>query len=133
MLKSIAVAGIIFAAASGSAFAQSNCSEPLAPTAPPSKPNLKQISDSSHDANQFMKQSDDYQECLKQELAQKTARAAKDKKQLDQSVADTIQSEIDRNQQMKQQVGDEFKTAFLNFCRSNPNADPSCKKLVSQQ
>src|SRR5258706_15953832 len=44
MLKSIAVAGILIAALTGSAFAQSDCSEPIPPAAPPAKATLKQIS-----------------------------------------------------------------------------------------
>ena len=132
MLKSIAVAGIVFLAATGTALAQSNCSAPIPPAAPPSKPNIKQISDASHDANQFMKQSDDYQECLKQELKQKQARAAKDKKELDPSVSDAIQSQIDQNQRQKEQVGTEFQTALQNFCKANPTGDPSCKKILGQ-
>jgi hypothetical protein len=94
MFKSIALAGAIFMAATGMALAQSDCSEPIPPAAPPSKPNLNQISDASHDANQFMKQSDDYQECLKRDLRQKQAKAAKDKKEIDPSIADSIQAQI---------------------------------------
>lgn len=132
MLKSIAVAGVILLAATGTALAQSSCSGPIPPAAPPSKPNIKQISDASHDANQFMKQSDDYQECLKRELREKQAKAAKDKKQLDPSVGDEIQAQIDQNQRQKEQVGTEFQTALANFCKANPTGDPSCKKILGQ-
>jgi hypothetical protein len=132
MFKSIALAGAIFMAATGMALAQSNCSEPIPPAAPPSKPNLNQISDASHDANQFMKQSDDYQECLKRDLRQKQAKAAKDKKEIDPSIADSIQAQIDQNQRQKEQVGTEFQTALMTFCKSNPTGDPSCKKILGQ-
>jgi hypothetical protein len=132
MFKSIALAGAIFMAATGMALAQSDCSEPIPPAAPPSKPNLNQISDASHDANQFMKQSDDYQECLKRDLRQKQAKAAKDKKEIDPSIADSIQAQIDQNQRQKEQVGTEFQTALMNFCKSNPTGDPACKKILGQ-
>jgi len=132
MLKSIAIAGVILVAATGAALAQSDCSAPIPPAAPPSKPNLNQISDASHDAKQFMKQSDDYQECLTRELRQKQAKAAKDKKELDPSIADSTQAQIDQNQRQKEQVGTEFQTALVNFCKANPNGDPACKKILSQ-
>lgn len=132
MLKSIAVAGVILIAATGTALAQGDCSAPIPPAAPPSKPNLNQVSDASHDANQFMKQSDDYQECLKRELRQKQAKAAKDKKEVDPSISDSIQAQIDQNQRQKEQVGTEFQTALMNFCKANPNGDPACKKILAQ-
>jgi len=133
MLKILAAACIIVAGTAGSALAQSSCSEPIAPAAlNGSKANLKQISEAAHDANQFIKQSDDYQECLKQELIQKQQRAAHDKKQLDPSVGEQVQSEIDESQKMKEKVGGEFQIALQTFCRRDPKADPSCQKALGQ-
>jgi hypothetical protein len=133
MLKSFAIACVVIAGTAGSAFAQSSCSEPIAPVAlDGNRANLKQLSDASHDANQFMKQSGDYQDCLTHELRQKQQQAAHDKKVLDPSVADNVQSEIDENQKMKEKVGGEFQTALQTFCRKNPNADPSCQKVVGR-
>jgi gas vesicle protein len=133
MLKILAAACIIVAGTAGSALAQSSCSEPIAPAAlNGSKATLKQISDASHDANQFMKQSGDYQDCLTGELKQKQQEAAHNKKQLDPSVAERVQSEVDENQKMKEKVGSEFQVAFQTFCRRNPKADSSCQKVLGQ-
>jgi Skp family chaperone for outer membrane proteins len=134
MFKTLAAACIIIAGTAGAAFAQSSCSEPIAPVAlDGSKANLKQISEASHDANQFMKQSGDYQECLAQELKAAKQEAVRKKKELDPAISDRVQSEIDENQKMKEKVGTEFQTALQTFCRKNPNADPSCQKALGGQ
>jgi hypothetical protein len=133
MLKSIIVACVLVACTSGVAFAQSACSEPIAPAAiDGSKATESKISDASHDANQFMKDSDTYQGCLMQDLRSKQAEAAKQKKPLDPSYAANVQSSIDENQTLKEKVGTEFQSEFLSYCKAHPTGDPSCKKLLAQ-
>jgi hypothetical protein len=119
----------VILASAGPAFAQADCSEPIAPTqVDGSKATLKQISDASHDTNVFMHQSDDYQACLLRYLADQKAQAEKNKVPLDDSIPQGVQDKINENQNLKLQVGGEFHTSFVAFCTANPNADPSCKK-----
>jgi hypothetical protein len=132
MLKSFVLACTIVVGAAGTALAQSDCAEPLAPASiDGSKANLKQIADASHDANVFMKQSGDYQDCLRREVSQQKAEAERKKKPFDPSIADAANARIDENQKMKEKVGLEFQTALATFCRANPTADPSCQKILA--
>jgi hypothetical protein len=133
MIKEFSLAVGLAIAAAGSAYASSSCSEPIPPVAlDGSKATLKQVSDASHDTNLFMKASDDYQLCLRHELDQQKAEAARSKKPLDPSIVDAVDHEIDANQSVKERVGGEFQAALLAFCKANPTADPSCKKILGQ-
>ena len=130
-LNSYALAGALVVAVALPAFAQGSCSEPI-PPAPVNGRNLseKQLSDVMADAKMFMKQSDDYQNCLEEDLKAQAAAAQKNKKQLDPSIAGDMQTKIDANQKLKERVGAEANTAAVQFCQAHPTVN-GCDKVLN--
>ena len=120
MLKKIVLAAALVAASAIPAFAQS-CSEPIPPVAPNgATANKAQISAAAHDANLFIKASDDYQGCLITDLNNQKDAAKKDKKELDPAIGAAVTAKVDANQAMKERVGSEFTTAYAAFKKSHP-------------
>jgi hypothetical protein len=125
------LACVLMVGTMGTAYAEADCSEPIPPTqVDGSKATLKQISEASHDTNVFMHQSDDYQACLVRYLNDEKAKAAKNKTPVDSSITDEVQNKMNENQNLKLQIAGEFQKSFVTFCKLNPTADPSCKKVL---
>ena len=131
ILRSVALAGVFTVALALPALAQDSCSEPIPPAPVNGRTaSEKQLSEVMSDAKMFMKQSDDYQACLEDDLKAKAAAAQKNKKQLDPSVAGDFQMKIDANQKLKERVGVEANTAAVQFCQAHANVS-GCDKVLN--
>ena len=131
MLKSFILAGAFSVAVAVPAFAQNSCSEPIPPaTVNGSGASEKQINDATKDVKLFLKQSSDYQECLMQDLKAQQAAAARNKKELDPSVAGEVQAKLDENQKVKERVGTELNTAVVQFCQTHTKV-AGCDKVLN--
>ncbi len=130
MLKSFVVSCFVVVATAGPAFAQSDCSEPLPPaTVNGAGASEKQINETTQDVKMFLKQSTDYQDCLVRGLKAQEARAAHDKKPLDPTIGADVQSKIDENQKLKEQVGTELNSAVFAFCKGHSTV-AGCDKVL---
>jgi hypothetical protein len=89
------------------AFAQMGCSDPIAPSAVDgSKATEEQMKDAHNDVTTFIKASDDYQQCLVDQLNSAKKDAAKhagDKnaKPFDPAIETAANAKIDANQRLK--------------------------------
>src|ERR1700744_4999800 len=96
------------------AFAQMGCSDPIAPTAVSGgTATEQQMKDAKADVLNFMKSSDDYQQCLINQVKAAKADAAKhagDKsgKTFDPATETAANAKIDANQRLKEKVGAEY-------------------------
>jgi hypothetical protein len=102
----------------------SSCSEPYAPTAiDGNTATMDQLKAAAHDANLFIKQSDEYQNCLNADyMAQQEAAAkTKEKKPLDPSIKANVEAKIASNQKDKEKVGGEFQAALTAFRAKHPD------------
>jgi len=102
----------------------SSCSEPYAPTAiDGNTATPEQLKSAAHDANLFIKASDEYQNCLNADfMAQQEAAAkSKDKKPLDPSIKAGVEARIASNQKEKERVGAEFQAALAAFKAKHPD------------
>jgi cell pole-organizing protein PopZ len=114
----------IFVLAATPAFADfSDCYEPI-PPAPLDGKNAtqEQMKHTLADVKDFIKQSDDYQNCMNgQYIAmERKAKQSKDKTPLDPSIAVGVKAKIDANQKLKEQVGAEFNTAAHDYNIAHP-------------
>ena len=125
MLSRIAMASAFVLALAAPALADSSsCSEPYAPSAlDGNTATLDQLKAAAHDANLFMKASDDYQSCLNADyVAQEQAAAkSKDKKPLDPSIKADVEARIRSNQGQKEKVGAEFQAALNAYKAKHPD------------
>lgn len=108
------------------AFAQMGCSDPIAPTAlDGSKATEQQMKDAHNDVQTFIKASDDYQQCLLNQVNTAKADAAKhagDKGHapFDPAVETAANARIDANQRLKEKVGMEFNAAVAGYKAAHP-------------
>lgn len=108
------------------AFAQMGCSDPIAPTAVNgAAANEQQMKDAHSDVMNFMKSSDDYQQCLLNQVKAAKADAAKyagDKnaKPFDPAVETAATARIDANQRLKEKVGGEYNAAVAGYKAAHP-------------
>jgi len=125
MLSRIAMASAFVLGMAAPALADSSsCSEPYPPAAIDGNTvTYDQLKAAAHDANVFMKASDDYQSCLNSDyLAQAQAAAkSKDKKPLDPSIKADVEAKIGSNQKEKEKVGTEFQAAVAAFKAKHPD------------
>jgi hypothetical protein len=125
MLSRIAMATAVTLALAAPAFADSSsCSEPYPPTAiDGSTVTMDQLKAAAHDANLFIKASDEYQSCLNADyMAQQEAAAkSKDKKPLDPSIKADIEAKIASNQKEKEKVGSEFQATLTAYKAKHPD------------
>lgn len=122
MLKKILVASM-FVLAATPALAFGGCTEPYGPVIPDgNSATEEQLKHSLSDVKQFIKDSDEYQTCIANEVNRQAdeARRSKDKKPLDPSVKAEADALIAKNQQLKQRVGDEFNTAANAYNAKHP-------------
>jgi hypothetical protein len=120
--KSILVA--ILALAATPAFADmSSCYEPIPPAATDGNIATEAQMKSAHnDVLDFIKASDDYQNCLNSEYIalEKKAKASKDKTPVDPSIKAGVQTKIDNNQKMKERVGAEYNASAIAYNAKHP-------------
>lgn len=125
MLTRIAMASVFVLGMAAPALADSSsCSEPYAPTSVDGNTvTYDQLKAAAHDANLFMKASDDYQSCLNSDYMAQAAAAAKskDKKPLDPSIKADVEAKISSNQKEKEKVGMEFQSAVNAFKAKHPD------------
>ena len=112
-----------------------SCTEPVAP-APldGAKASARDLIAASHDANVFMKGSDDYQSCLTADLKAQVqaAKNAKDPKPLDPAIIRDVNDRIIGNQRMKEKVGGEFHGALVTYCQRKDANPDNCKSVQGQ-
>jgi flagellar biosynthesis GTPase FlhF len=124
MFRKFGMAALILTASAIPAFAASSqCSNPIAPAAVDgSLASEAQMKGAHDDVVNFIKSSDDYQQCLVNDLdAQKEAAAkAKDPKPLDPSIEDAVNEKIAANQRLKEKVGGEYNAAVQAFKSKHP-------------
>jgi hypothetical protein len=104
----------------------SSCSEPYPPAAIDGNTvTYDQLKAAAHDANVFMKASDDYQSCLNSDYMAQAQAAAKskdkDKRTLDPSIKADVEAKIGSNQKEKEKVGTEFQAAVAAFKAKHPD------------
>jgi hypothetical protein len=104
----------------------SSCSEPYPPSAiDGNTATMDQLKAAAHDANLFIKASDEYQSCLNADfMAQQEAAAKnkdKDKRQLDPSIKADVEAKIASNQKEKEKVGGEFTAALDAYKAKHPD------------
>ena len=120
--KSILVSVLVLGATP--AFADiSSCYEPLPPAAVDGNTATeKQMKSAMSDVNDFIKASDDYQNCMNSEFIamQKKAKESKDKTPLDPSIAPSVQAKIDQNQKLKERIGAEFNASVNAYKAKHP-------------
>lgn len=113
----------------------SSCVEPVAPApidgATATDP---QLIAASHDANVYMKASDDYQSCLNADLKNEAiaAKNAKEPKPLDPAIIKAINDRITGNQRMKEKIGGEFHGALVTYCQRKDSNPANCKSVQPQ-
>ncbi len=121
MLKTLALAAALAICTAVPALAQSTCQEPIAPAAVDGNTATKeQIHEALQDVKTFIKQSDDYQECLYNDLKAQSDQAKKDKKDLDPSIPAAIDAKVKSNQALKERVGAEFNAAAQAYNAKHP-------------
>lgn len=106
------------------ALAQStSCVNPIAPAAiDGAKATEQQMKDAHDDVVNFIKSSDDYQQCIINDLAaqKREAAKAKDAKPLDPAIEQAASAKIDGNQRMKEKVGAEYNAAVQGYKGAHP-------------
>jgi hypothetical protein len=123
-VSTVAFAFVVLSAAP--AFAQLGCSDPIAPTpVDGSRASTQQMKDAKADVVNFMKSSDDYQQCLLNQVAKAKADADKHKgdhgtQPFDPAVEKDATARIDANQRLKEKVGAEFNAAVHGYKAAHP-------------
>lgn len=124
MFRKFGMAALILTASAIPAFAaSSSCSNPIAPAAVDgSTASEAQMKGAHDDVVNFIKASDDYQQCLVDDLdMQKEAAAkAKNPKPFDSSIEDAVNDKIAANQRLKEKVGGEYNASVQAFKSKHP-------------
>lgn len=121
MSKSFIVAAVLVLGSAAPVLAQSACVAPIAPAAiDGATVTADQLRGARTDVQNFIAQSDVYQECLGKEIDDAKAQATADKKPFDQSLATAAVAKADANQKMKEKVGGEFNNAVGAYKKAHP-------------
>lgn len=121
MLKKLGLVTALIICAGAPAFAQDTCSQPIPPEKIDGTTATKaQLVAASHDANNFMKAADDYQECVSLDYANQVKAAKTAKKDIDPSITQKSNDEIQASQALKVRVGAEFNTAYAAYKKAHP-------------
>ena len=120
-LKTFVLAAAVLLVSALPAAAQSMCSPPIAPAAVDgTKITHEQLLAALADTQTFIKQTDDYQDCVNKELNDAKAAALKDKKDLDPSLVPAHDAKIQASQALKEKVGAEFNAASKAWHNAHP-------------
>ena len=99
----------------------SRCVQPYAPTVPDGRAATKaQIDSSKAQVIDFIKQSDQYQECLILEIKTERAKAERKGKQFDTQIEIDLRAVGNANQREKERVGAEFNGASHTYYELHP-------------
>jgi predicted ribosome quality control (RQC) complex YloA/Tae2 family protein len=124
MLKTFGLAVALATLSAVPAFAGfDECSAPIPPAAVDgSTATLAQVKAAHQDVVTFLKQSDDYQDCLNRALAEAAdaAKKDKDKKPLDPEIIAQHDRLQKSNQSLKEKVGNEFNAAATAYNAKHP-------------
>jgi hypothetical protein len=123
MLKTFALTAAVALCSAAPAWAESACQEPIAPAAVDGNTaTADQLHMAVLDVKTFIKQSDDYQDCLWKELKDQQDAAKRDKKDLDPSAAQGVQDKVKSNQALKERVGNEYNAAATTYKAKHPGS-----------
>jgi hypothetical protein len=121
MLRSVFVCGVVLAAFAGPALAANTCVQPFAPAiVAGAKATKEQMLTAQTEVREFLRASDQYQECILRDLQLQRAEAARDQKQLDPAVVDAGTRRIQANQREKERVGAEYNAAVKAYAAAHP-------------
>jgi hypothetical protein len=123
MLKKSILVSVLVLGATPAFADMSSCYEPLPPAAVDgSAATERQMKSALTDVKDFIKASDDYQNCMNSEFIamQKKAKESKDKTPLDPSIAPSVQAKIDQNQKLKEKIGNEYNAAVVAYKAKHP-------------
>ncbi len=121
MLKTLVLAAALAIGTAAPALAESACQEPIAPAAVDGNTATSaQLHAAVVDVKTFIKQSDDYQECLYRDLKAQADQAKKDKKDLDPAIAADVDAKVKANQALKERIGAEFNAAATAYNAKHP-------------
>ena len=122
MSKSFILVAVLLLGSAAPVLAQNDCMAPIAPaaidgaTAP-----ADQLRGARTDVQNFISQSDVYQDCLGKEIDAAKAKAKADKTPFDNSIATTAMAKVNDNQKMKEKVGGEFNAAVGAYKKAHPS------------
>ncbi|MEJ1969260.1 MAG: hypothetical protein WDN03_11610 [Rhizomicrobium sp.] len=103
------------------AAADSLCAEPIAPASVDgSTATADQLKANLADVKTFIKQSDDFQDCLNREYVAALDDAKKNKKDPDPAWDTTRKNKIEANQALKEKVGAEYNAAAHAYMAKHP-------------
>ena len=121
MLKTIGLVAALVLGSAVPAMAQSMCSPPIAPAAiDGGSATAAQMNAAHDDVSTFLKQSDDYQTCVLNELKAATAVATAAKKDVDPAIVAATQTKVQANQGLKEKVGAEFNASVMAYKAKHP-------------
>ena len=108
----------------GPAFAQGfedKCSAPIAPVVPDGKTAaVPQLTQAANDVKNYVKASDDYQQCLLAEINTYETQAKGTKQGIDPSIRKTLEAKGDTNQKDKERIGAAYNKAVGDYCAAHP-------------
>lgn len=121
-LKTFALAAAVILASAVPAAAESLCSEPIAPAAVDgAKVTAEQLHTNLVDVKTFLKQSDQYQDCVNKEWVVARDTAFRSKKELDPALTTDRDNKIKANQALKEKVGAEYNAAAQTYVKLHPS------------
>ena len=108
----------------GPAFAQAfedKCSAPIAPVVPDGKTAaVPQLTQAANDVKNYIKASDDYQQCLLAEITTYETQAKGTKQGIDSNIRKTLESKGDTNQKDKERLGAAYNKAVGDYRAAHP-------------
>lgn len=122
MIRQITFIGVALALVGSPAFAQTSCgSAPAAPAIPDgAKASASEITDAYKQVTAFMKTSDDWQLCVKNDIDKQKADAAAAKQTFDTKIEKTADTQGDANQKDKERIGKEMNAALAAYHKAHP-------------
>jgi len=119
--KTLGLAAALMLGSAVPALAESACQEPIAPAAiDGSTATAAQLKAAVGDVKTFLKQSDDYQDCMWNELKAADDKAKKDKKDPDPQLDADTRAKVAANQKLKEKVGNEYNAAAQAYNAKHP-------------
>ena len=121
MWKTLGLAAALMIGSAVPALAESACQEPIAPAAlDGATATAAQLHAAVGDVKTFLKQSDDYQDCLWNEVKAANDAAKKDKKDPDPQLDADTRAKVQANQKLKERIGAEYNAAAQAYNAKHP-------------
>jgi hypothetical protein len=103
------------------AFAQGQCSAPIAPIIPDGKTaTAPQLSQAAKNAVAFIRTSDTYQVCILTDIAAQDQQAKDNKKTLDPAIRKSLEDKGEANQKEKERIGKQYNMAAAAYKAVHP-------------